>query len=57
MNDLSNETGTMINYFREELKGLYPKNELENFIFLAFEKCLGFSKTDLILNKNDKINE
>lgn len=57
MKILSNEIGTMINYFREELKGLYPKNELENFIFLAFEHCLGFSKTYLILNKNEKINE
>jgi len=57
MKTLSNEIGPMINYFREELKGLYPKNELENFIFLTFQHYLGFSKTDLILNKNEKINE
>ena len=57
MKILSNETGAMIKYFREELKNLYPKNELENFIFLAFEHYLGFSKTDLIMNKSKNINE
>ncbi|MDO5572184.1 MAG: peptide chain release factor N(5)-glutamine methyltransferase [Bacteroidales bacterium] len=45
-----------INYIRTSLEGLYPKGEIDQFIYLIFENQLGFSRTDMILHKSMKIS-
>jgi len=44
----------IIKFFKQELKNLYPKSEINSFIEIAFEYYLNFSKIDLII-KGDSI--
>lgn len=37
---------------QSELKGLYPETEIRNFGYLIVEKLTGYSRTEIILNKN-----
>ena len=41
-----------IDKIKSALNGLYPETEIRNFIYLLIEKITGFSKTDIVLNKN-----
>ena len=43
---------TAINYINTELKDLYPATEIKSFTYLIFEKLTGFSRTQIIVNKN-----
>lgn len=45
-----------IQYIRNELNGLYPKDEIEGFIKFIFNHLKDFSLTDMILRRNEKIN-
>lgn len=46
---------TIVQLFRQELLTKYPKGEVEQFIALAFEDVLKFSRVDLIMKTNDQI--
>lgn len=41
-----------IRYIRSELQGLYPDTEIRSFSYLIVEKLTGFSRTEVIVNKN-----
>lgn len=43
---------TAINHIQSELQGLYPETEIRSFTNLIIEKLTGFSRTQIILNKN-----
>lgn len=53
----SNRVSSVINYYREQLNGLYDKEEIENFIWYSFEAFMGFSRTDLLMRSNDTMSE
>jgi release factor glutamine methyltransferase len=41
-----------IKYIQSELRGIYPDTEIKSFSNLLIEKLTGFSRTQIILNKN-----
>src|ERR1035437_2910621 len=41
-----------ITHIQTELQGLYPETEIRSFTNLMIEKLTGFSRTQIILNKN-----
>lgn len=43
--------------FRNQLSFIYQKGELEQIIFLAFEYVCNFSKTDLILKRDEPLTD
>lgn len=53
----SNSVKDVVAFFREKLSGLYDAGELEEVIYLVFNKYTGFSKTDLQLRLNDNLNQ
>ena len=53
----TNKISSVIKFFKEELKGIYPETEIQSFIYLAFEHYLGFSKHDLVLKADNHISE
>ncbi|MEG1616750.1 MAG: peptide chain release factor N(5)-glutamine methyltransferase [Bacteroidales bacterium] len=46
-----------INHIRTNLNGLYPPQEIEQFILLIFHHLAGYSRVDLILHKNNKLSD
>ena len=42
-------------HIQTELQGIYPESEIRSFILLIIEKLTGFSRTQIILNKNTQI--
>lgn len=42
---------------RKELAGIYAKGEIESLIFLIFEKLKGYSRTQLLLAHEERLNE
>ncbi len=47
----------IISIIKSELNELYPVNEINSFIFLIFEKLMDISRTQLLLSKNQEIND
>lgn len=47
---------TAIKYIQSELQGLYPDTEIKSFSHLIIEKVTGFSRLDIILNKNTQFS-
>ncbi|RXQ89029.1 peptide chain release factor N(5)-glutamine methyltransferase [Ancylomarina salipaludis] len=45
------------NLFKEELKTFYPQREIENICYLLLEHLLNYSKIEIQLNKNEKIEQ
>ena len=43
---------TAIHHIQSELQGLYPDTEIKSFSYLIIEKLTGFSRTEVIVNKN-----
>jgi release factor glutamine methyltransferase len=43
-------------YIRTSLQGIYPQNEINSISNLIIAKITGFSRTEIILNKNTKIS-
>jgi release factor glutamine methyltransferase len=41
-----------IHHIKSELAGLYPENEIKSFCFLIAEKLTGFTRTEILVNKN-----
>ena len=46
-----------IQYIQSELQGLYPEKEIRSFTQLIIEKLTGFSRTEIIVNKNTLFSE
>lgn len=53
----SNKIADIISFFRKEMKDIYDEEELTNIIWLSFNHVIGYSKTDLQLNKNSNVNQ
>ena len=45
------------NLFQNELKGNYPHTEIGTFVYFTLQGVLGFSRTDIVLRKEDEIDE
>ncbi|MGZ2368969.1 peptide chain release factor N(5)-glutamine methyltransferase [Ancylomarina sp. YFZ004] len=45
------------NLFKEELKALYPQREIEGITYILLEYLLNYSKIEIQLNKNEKIEQ
>jgi len=45
------------NLFKEELKDIYPQREIENITSILLEHLLNYSKIEIHLNKNEKIEQ
>ena len=43
---------TAIQHIQHELQGLYPETEIKSFCYLIVEKLTGFSRSEIIVNKN-----
>ncbi|WP_372642598.1 peptide chain release factor N(5)-glutamine methyltransferase [Ancylomarina sp.] len=43
--------------FKEELKTLYPQREIESVTYILLEHLLNYSKIEIQLNKNEKIEQ
>ena len=52
-----NTVDKVITHLKSELIGFYPPEEIQSFIWLAFEHYLGYTKTDIILNKKNTLSE
>lgn len=44
-------------YFHTELSGLYPDTEIGTFVDILFEAYMGWNKAQLLLHRNDTINQ
>jgi release factor glutamine methyltransferase len=43
---------TALQHIKSELEGIYPETEIKSFSYLIVEKLTGFSRTEVIVNKN-----
>ena len=41
---------------RKELEGIFPKEEIESLIFLIYEKVKGYSRTQFLLSREEKLS-
>ncbi len=48
---------TAIKRIKSELEGFYPETEIRSFSQLIIEKLTGFSRTEIIVNKNTQFSE
>lgn len=53
----SNKICDVARFFRNELRDIYEKDELETFIAYCFKEYLNISRTDLVLRGNDTMSE
>lgn len=53
----SNKVRDIERYFHTELAGLYPDGEIKMFVRMLFEAFLGWSLTELLLHRDDTINQ
>ncbi len=53
----SNRVCDIERYIYEELSGLYPKEELRQFILMFFEAFLGWDQVRFLLNRQNTINQ
>jgi release factor glutamine methyltransferase len=44
-------------HIKQQLHGIYPEEEIQAIIFIIFEHVINFSKTDVLINYNTKLNE
>jgi release factor glutamine methyltransferase len=53
----SNRVRDIERYVHTELAGRYPDGELRMFVYMLFEAFLGWDKTQLLLHRDDTINQ
>ena len=53
----SNRVRDIERYFHTELAGLYPDTEIGAFVDILFEAYMGWNKAQLLLHRNDTINQ
>jgi release factor glutamine methyltransferase len=46
----------VLQHIHSELKGIYPESEIQSIGYLLLEKLTGFSRTEILLNKNTQIS-
>lgn len=46
-----------IAFVRKELEGIFPEEEIQSLIQLIFEKIKGYSRTQFLLSKEEKLSE
>lgn len=42
----------IISFIKSELKGFYPDNEIDSFVYLIFEELLNYSRTKLLISQD-----
>lgn len=52
-----NRVASISPYFHLQLGELYPKEEIDSFVFLAFSSLKGYGRSDMHLKKEDRISE
>ncbi len=45
------------NLYQNDLKGKYPETEIGNFVYYALQSILEYSRTDIVLRKDERIDE
>jgi release factor glutamine methyltransferase len=53
----SNRIKDIIDFFHEELLGLYDDNEIKSFVNLCMEKFINLNTTQLLLSKEEAVSE
>lgn len=53
----SNELGSAVAYFKNELASFYDISELESMLYILFQHYFGVTKTDIVINKDRKLSE
>lgn len=53
----SNKISDIVRFFREELNGLYNKEEIEIFIVYCFEEFVNIKRSEIALRGNDTVSE
>ncbi|HOY31219.1 MAG TPA: peptide chain release factor N(5)-glutamine methyltransferase [Bacteroidales bacterium] len=53
----SNKIADIKSFIKKQLKGLYPDEEVNAFIFILFETYCGMNKTKLLASEHETINE
>ena len=53
----SNRVRDIERYYHDELAGLYPDREIGAFVDILFEAYLGWNKAQLLLHRNDTVNQ
>ena len=53
----SNKVRDIERYFLSELRSLYPDGEIRMFVRMLFEGFLGWSHTDLLIHRDDTVNQ
>jgi len=53
----SNKIADVVRFFRDELKSLYEKEEIETFMAYCFEEYLNLQRADIFLNGSATISE
>lgn len=43
---------SVLQHIKSELQGLYPETEIKSFSYLIIERLTGFSRTEILINKN-----
>ena len=57
MKVIDNRAVSVYALFRKELENLYPKEEIETFLFFSFSEYFGFSRSDMVLKKEMRLSE
>ncbi len=57
MKVIDNRAVSVYALFRKELESLYPKEEIETFLFFSFSEYFGFSRSDMVLKKELRLSE
>ena len=53
----SNKVRDIERYFHSELSGMYPEGEIGMFVAMLFEEYLGWSRAQLLLHREETINQ
>ncbi|MES2592802.1 MAG: peptide chain release factor N(5)-glutamine methyltransferase [Bacteroidota bacterium] len=53
----SNKIADIVRFFRNELNGLYEKEEIETFIAYCFDAFIGLKRVDIFINGTSTISE
>ena len=53
----SNKLNDLIEFFYTELENLYTKDEIKLLVHFTCQHYLNYSPTDIIINKNENVNQ
>lgn len=52
-----NKIADVIHFYHQHLNGIYDKEEIDELAFLAFEKVLGYTKSEFLQRKEEHLNQ